>query len=88
MRQETWVTGPNLRKCRRSYTASPRYDSGWLGLKDSNLDFQNQNLTSYQLDEAPPRRVFQRRQLNASAHWGELEIRRVRRARIVAYLRR
>jgi hypothetical protein len=41
-----------------------RDDSGWLGLKDSKLDFQNQNLTSYQLDEAPPRCVFQRRQLN------------------------
>jgi hypothetical protein len=27
VRQETWVTGPNLRKCRGSYTASPRDDS-------------------------------------------------------------
>jgi hypothetical protein len=30
VRRETWVTGPNLRKCRGSYTASPRDDSGWL----------------------------------------------------------
>ena len=95
VRQETWVTGPNLRKCRRSYTASPRYDSGWLGLKDSNLDFQNQNLTSYQLDEAPPRCVFQRRQLNTRpagrldrSRKGTLEIVRSCHDRIVAHARR
>jgi hypothetical protein len=40
VRQETWVTGPNLRKCRGSYTASPETIlAGHIGFEPVSVDW-------------------------------------------------